>query len=330
MLHIHNGDCSANIAKQTKLPGEHFAWREALIDGPAPAGLSDAEWRSTRARHLSESYEVDFKQCAAELLAQEQKLETFVEHDEVVLWFEHDLFCQTNLLFLLDWFGKQKLGATKLSLICIGEYPGVENFHGLGELSPEQLESLFPDRQNVSARQLALAASAWQTYCSRDPRDIENLLQTDTSALPFLKAAFKAHLKRFPSTKNGLGQIENSSLQLVHAGFKSFLEIFPRFIETEPVYGLGDAQFSRALQRLSDAGQPLLTIEAAHNGNKPLISGNLGKVKMEITELGAAVMRGDGDFVSLNGIDQWFGGVYLSGERNLWRWDDEQKKLVFS
>ena len=96
MLHIHNGDSSANIAKQSSLPGEHFAWREALIEGPTPAGLEGEEWRRVRARHLSEAYGVDFQECERGLLAQENKLAAFSDHDEVVLWFEHDLFCQTK------------------------------------------------------------------------------------------------------------------------------------------------------------------------------------------------------------------------------------------
>src|SRR5258705_2830960 len=130
MLHIHNGDSSAGTAKQSSLPGEHVAWRESLITGPTPGGLSRSEWRSMRASHLSEAYGVDKQECEQELLRQEEALATFSDHDEVVLWFEHDLFCQLHLIYLLDWFSQRALGKTKLSLICIGEFPGKENFRG--------------------------------------------------------------------------------------------------------------------------------------------------------------------------------------------------------
>ena len=92
MLHIHNGDSSADTAKQSSLAGEHFAFRESLITGPTPSGLSGDEWRRVRAAHLSESYGVDEGECEQGLLRQEEKLASFSEHDEVVLWFEHDLF----------------------------------------------------------------------------------------------------------------------------------------------------------------------------------------------------------------------------------------------
>jgi hypothetical protein len=39
MLHIHNGDSTANKMKEAEFPGEHFAFREALATGPAPRGL---------------------------------------------------------------------------------------------------------------------------------------------------------------------------------------------------------------------------------------------------------------------------------------------------
>jgi hypothetical protein len=172
MLHIHNGDCSAGIARRSSLPGEHFAWRESLITGPTPAGLLADDWRKLRAQLLSESYGVDLQECERGLLTQEEKLRTFSEHEEVVLWFEHDLFCQLHFLYLLDWFAVQPLGTTKLSLICINHFPGKQNFRGLGELSPDEFASLFPARAEVTAPQLKLAQAAWRAYCSPTPSDI--------------------------------------------------------------------------------------------------------------------------------------------------------------
>jgi len=144
MLHIHNGDSTAGTARQANIPGEHIAWREALVCGPTPAGLSEQEFIDTRARHLADSYNVPIEKCRAELRAMHEALASFSEHDEVVLWFEHDLFCQVQLIYLMHWFAGRDLGLTKLSLICINEFPGVQIFHGLGQLNEEQLLSLFP------------------------------------------------------------------------------------------------------------------------------------------------------------------------------------------
>jgi hypothetical protein len=334
MLHLHNGDSSADTAKQSTLAGEHFAWRESLITGPTPAGLSGDDWRRVRAAHLSEGYGEDKHECERGLLKQEEKLASFSEHDEVVLWFEYDLFCQLHLLYLLDWFSRRNLGNTKLSLICIGEFPGKENFRGLGELNPEQLASLFSSRQQVTSQQLKLAASAWQAYCSPNPTDIENVLDGDTSALPFLRAALQAHLERFPSTKNGLGRIENVALKLINGGLHTFTDLFQRFGDLAPVYGLGDAQLWLALQRMAAAGQGFLRIAGLENGpdaeqvQRVLTTEVVGNAQLEITELGESALKGEADFVNINGADLWLGGVHLNDRNNLWRWDGDSGQIV--
>lgn len=328
MLHIHNGDAAADIAKQTKLPGEHFAWREALVEGPTPADTSDDQWRKLRATHLSEFYEVDVNETENALRLQQEKLSTFPEHDEVVFWFEHDLFCQINLLYLLDWFAQRDLGKTKLSLVFIGEFAGVPNFRGLGELSPEQLASLFPKRQPVAVAQMDLARAAWEAYCSPDPTAIERLLKTDTSAIPFLRQALQLHLERFPNISNGLGRIQNRGLELIHSGLHKFGELFRRFGEVEPSYGLGDAQFWISLKQMSDARQPLLKNENGSSTHEKAGAENFSRAAFEMTDAGTEVLRGRSDFVELNGIDQWLGGVHLNGKEHLWRWDDRKHQLA--
>lgn len=339
MLHIHNGDCSANTAKQSSVQGEHFAWREDLIEGPTPAGLEGAEWRKVRARHLSESYGLDLNHCKRRLLDQEKNLESYQAHEEVVLWFEHDLFCQVHLLYLLNWFSQRNLGRTRLSLICVNQFPGKQNFRGLGELDSEQLASLFTGRTEVSGAELQIATLGWQAYRSSDPTDLEKFLQTDTSSLPFLGTALLAHLMRFPSTKNGLGKIENRGLELIHEGEKSFIDVFSRFGAAEPVYGLGDAQFWLALQRLTLAKQPLLKLENGENASKEMLTeydrvglspDRARKTTFELTELGKSVLRGEADFVALNGIDLWLGGVHLQDQNYPWRWNEGSETIVFT
>lgn len=331
MLHIHNGDSTADTAKLSTLPGEHFAFREALVEGPTPLSHDGTEWRSIRARHLSEAYG-DVKECERELEEQEHKLGSFADHEEVVLWFEHDLFCQINLLYLLDWFSHRQLGDTTLSLVCIDNFPGVTDFRGLGQLDAKQLASLFPNREVVESRAFELASLSWRAYCSPDPTRIEQILETETSALPFLGAALRAHLKRFPSVRNGLGMIENLSLELARRHSANFTELFSGFAASAPVYGFGDAQFGLTLTRLISAKHPALTMTGTNriNPTQPPKLDSLQNAKFEITELGLAMLRGEVDFVSVNGIDSWLGGVHLKGSGTLWRWNDQSERVVSS
>jgi hypothetical protein len=327
MLHIHDGESSAQTSRESTIPGRHFGWREALISGPAPSDVSPAQWRQIRAKHLSDYYGVDRLKAAEDLLRQEEVLASFAEYEEVVLWFEHDLFCQTNLLYLLDWFAGRDLGKTRLSMICIGAFPGIEKFRGLGQLNADQMASLFTTRHEVSAAELNLATRAWQAYRSVDPTEIEKLLETDTSAMPFLERALQLHLARFPFVRNGLGRIENLGLQLIRSGSNTFTKLFAAFGDEEPVYGLGDCQFWLALNQMTHARKPLLTVKNGIGSAHELSSEEIRNGCFEITETGVAVLQSEADFVALNGIDLWLGGVHLS-EENLWRWDDETRRIV--
>jgi Domain of unknown function (DUF1835) len=328
MLHILNGESTANTLRQSTFAGEKIAFRDALIAGPAPRGLSNVEWRTVRAQHLSDAYGVNLAECELGLLQQEQTLSGFSNHEEIVLWFEDDLFCYVNLLYLLDWFSQRDLGMTKLSLISIGAFPDIEKFRGLGQLNIDQLSSLFESRHEVTGSELKLAAAAWEAYCSPEPLSIEALLRNDTSALPFLDQALRAHLARFPSTRNGLGRIEDRGLELIRDGSKEFVQLFPRFADAEPVYGLGDFQFYLALKRLCDAQAPLLMAKSGI-GSSALDSDQILKTSFQLTDYGKAVLEGTTDFVELNGIDLWLGGVHLSEKNKVWRWDESRQQIAY-
>jgi hypothetical protein len=52
-------------------------------------------------------------------------------------------------------------------------------------------------------------------------------------------------------------------------------------------------------------------------------------MSFEITKVGESVHDGQADFVEMNGIDTWLGGVRLLGKSNLWRWDDAAQRLSY-
>ena len=322
MLHIHNGDSTANTLREFGFPGEHLAFQEVLMEGPTPGGLSPEEWVRIRAKFLAESYELKLEDSEKGLLKQEAALARFTEHDETILWFEHDLFCQINLIYLLDWFAKQPKANTRLSLVCIDRFPGKESFRGLGELTGEQLASLFERRHEVADIEFDLATRAWAAYRANHPEEIIQLLEEDTSAMPFLGAALRLHFTRFPSVKNGLNRIEDKSLEMISNGANGFKSLFPLFNNAYPVYGMGDSQFWCALKRLGKAGTPLITIRGAGEGAPEFKSSRFHDASFELTETGRAVLAAERDFIDINGIDLWLGGVHLV-HGAVWRWDEQ-------
>ena len=136
-LHIHSGDSAANQLRQTSVPGDTLVWCDPVIRGPISSEWSASEWQENRARFLVDAeHHTTEKDAVQRLVESDKHLERFHEYKEVVLWFDACWFCQTILIRLLDWFSRQDLGGTELSLICPGTFPGIENFRGLGQLEP--------------------------------------------------------------------------------------------------------------------------------------------------------------------------------------------------
>src|SRR5262249_51166413 len=139
MLHIANGDSVAGTLLHSAVPGDKFAFREDLTSGPTPDGLSTADWIRLRADFLTRKYELTLEDCFKELIDQQAVLESHSRHQETVLWFAHDLNCQIHLISVLSLFNSLQPESNKISLICIGEFPGVDPFMCLGQLNAEKL-----------------------------------------------------------------------------------------------------------------------------------------------------------------------------------------------
>lgn len=224
MLHITNGDCAGDTLKHAGLGGDVSTHADVLHEGPVPAGLSDEALHEVRSRFVAARGYCSYDHAVDCAVRWHASLERAAREDEVVLWFEHDLFDQLILIKLLDWLARHPHPA--LSLICIDHFPGVGPFFGLGQLSAEQLASLFPFRQLVTRAQLELGSHAWRAFRSSNPEDVQAVLAEDTSALPFLAAALRRHLEEFPSTDNGLTRTERQMLQVAERSPSTVVELF--------------------------------------------------------------------------------------------------------
>ncbi|WP_409344294.1 sigma-70 family RNA polymerase sigma factor [Paenibacillus sp. MBLB4367] len=329
VLHITNGDSVAEKLRQGVVQGDILAWREVYSEGPVFLDAAAAANRTVRAQYLEKAMGVPSEVFVRGSEEQEQTLASFRKYDEIVLWFEHDLFDQTMLCYLLHWFAERPPGRTKLSLLCIGTYPGIELFRGLGQLSVKQLETLSGTWQTVGQEELKLGKALWEAYCSPDPGKLAELLQKDTSALPFANNAFRLHLSRFPSVHNGLGIVEQTTLEMVRNGLGTPLDLFRHAGDRLHELGMGDLQYWHCLAKLSQGPKPLLAIDGSQafpDFKDPAPSFHRSRV--DLTELGLRVLEGKEDWIAVNGIDEWYGGVHLHGRAVPWRWDTSQQKLV--
>jgi hypothetical protein len=323
MLHVTNGDCAAELIHQAGVAGPVLPWRDVLHEGPVPAGLSLDELRPVRAQFYADAAWDTYETSLDHFARRDATLMTFAEHDEVVLWFEHDLYDQLQLVQLLAFFARRDLTIVKLSLVCTDEY--------LGSCTITRLQELFEARHEVSSRERDAGQRAWNAFSSADPTDVLSVLQEGTPALPFLNGALRRHLQQFPSTSNGLSRSELQALEAIAGGATSLRDAFVVSQAREERLFLGDATFAWYLEQLSDGNNALLSLaegEAIWLPRQDTASQReFWNRRAVLTETGRAVLAGELDRIAVRGIDRWFGGVHVSGSNIEWRWDPAVQQL---
>lgn len=334
MMHITNGDSAAITLRASGVPGEVLPWRDVLHEGPVPAGLSLTELSDVRARFIAEQrLGGAYDDVLAGFRERDAALAGCTTHDEVVLWFEHDLYDQLQLLQLLDWFADHERGATRLSLISIGSLPGRVTFGGLGELTTLELAGLFPTRYAVTEAELSLGRTAWHAFRSPDPTAIERVLVGDTSALPFLHAALHRHLEEFPSAENGLSRTERELLTVIKAGSQTLRAVFTAWQATEDTIFMGDTPLWMHLRFLAADPHPLVALADGGSFRMPAEFASPDEFvgqRVVLTDAGRVVLAGQADQIALRGVNRWLGGAHLQAGGPFWRWQTQRQQLVQS
>ena len=104
-------------------------WDDVLHEGPVRAGLNVAAMRDARADFLAGCGWGSRDEIVRSLAARDAALENLQRVDEIVLWFEHDLYDQLQILQILDRLpldGGPTLTAVPNDDYLIGLMPGLK------------------------------------------------------------------------------------------------------------------------------------------------------------------------------------------------------------
>jgi hypothetical protein len=294
--------------------------------------LSDTELLDVRMRYLAgpagRTWEAwtgsdPFLDPANDMRQWRAAIERHESYDELILWFEHDLFDQLNLIQLLTWIRDHLAARDRVSLICIGSFPGHPQFKGLGELTPDDIASLLDRRQPVVEPQYQVARHAWQAVREPTPETLDELRQHNTSALPYLAPAITRFLQEYPWTRDGLSRTERRLLELADREAIALWKAFPRMHEGEQVYYITDGSLAACAEALSHTSPPLVTLDDSRAGEGHVLRGIVA-----LTDTGRSVLAGESDRVEICGIDRWLGGVHLQTGGELWRWDATRQRVT--
>ena len=249
LLHVTNGESAGNTLRQTTLGGAVLPWQDTLHEGPVPA-LPRKELLRTRARFLADCGWGRQPALLSSLERRDQQLLDALRDAHVVLWFEHDLYDQLQLLDVLTLAHTAEAAP---ELIVIGSFPGKPSIAGLGELTARELETLWPSRHLAEQPALETAAAAWAALQAPEPTALAEWATQDTTDLPFLAPALQRLLEELPAPTNGLSRTEQHALEAIDAGARTPPAAFVAAQRLEDARFLGDTWFYRSLSVLGQA-----------------------------------------------------------------------------
>jgi redox-sensitive transcriptional activator SoxR len=326
-LHVTNGESAANTLRRTALGGAVLSWQDALHEGPVPS-QPRAALLHTRATFLSECGWGSRPAILSSLELRDRHLCEALEGGvEVVLWFEHDLYDQ---LQLLDVLALAHGAGVAPEAIVVDAFPGRPGFRGLGELRADELETLWPARRAVSQDAVGSAAKAWEALRAPEPQALTRWVTEESRDLPFLASALERLLEELPAPSDGLSGTERRALRAIEEGARTPAAAFVVAQDLEDAPFLGDTWFYRALVAVGRGRARLVEVDRGEELPlaPPLSDGRVfAHLPLRLTDEGERVLRGESDRVDALGIDRWVGGTHVT-TASAWRWDPAGRRLV--
>jgi hypothetical protein len=315
-LHVTNGDAAAERIAALVTPEPVLPWRDMLHDGPVPDGFELEELSAARARYLAERYRLDPERTQREFQNRDRQLrEALAQGAELVLWFEHDLYDQLQLVQLLDLIGQEAVPAGRVRLAQADAF--------LKDLKPAALKELGTLAAPVRQDQIELATATWSAFRAPTPEGLARLGETDTAALPWLAPALGRLLEELPTDYPGLSATERYILEELGPGPLPADELHARCRGRERIPFLGDWPFFAVLDEL--AAEPLPLVAGPPLGGFPFEGGEASRsaylaTEVRITHNGELVREGRLDRTAAKPLDRWLGGTHLTND-DFWRWE---------
>ncbi len=297
-LHITNGDSVVYTFKKAGILGTHLPWRDALEEGPVPGSLPLEECSRIRGAYLASRGGGKPIRVLHDLQARDAVIRRAPEFDEVVLWFEHDLYDQLQMLQVLDVLRAMELEPGRVSIVQSDSY--------LGSMTAEEIVMLHPKRRTVTRAMFDRASVLWNDFCSANPPALLAASANEHAGFPFLRTGLRRLCEEYPWIDDGLSRSQRQALQSVAQGAARNDELFRRAQAREEAPFLGDTMFYAILNDLRGGAAPLIEDEDG---------------LFVPTALGRRALAGDADWLEAAPADRWIGGVHLFGS-NPPRWDD--------
>jgi hypothetical protein len=296
-LHITNGNNLTDYLKDLQYEGHFLTWQEMLCEGPTIEHIDSDEFFNLRKNFLQDFYDIEINED--ELWEELDILNHTDQFQEIVLWFEYDLFCHINLIAILSLLEQKKV-RLPLYLVCSGRVKGEKELKSLTELKPVQLLQHYKNKIKLSSEDSELMSALWRIYCGTDHNLFKPYI-VQKSSFPYLSNCLKAHLERFPNSETALSILETHTLQMISDyNIKSKRHLLGYILNFQGYYGFGDMQINKMIDLLEmfysqEENQLVLNkkgheaIEQQHNFSSefkaPMIFGGVNKLDFQFSKI---------------------------------------------
>ena len=376
-LLITNGDSTGDmLERSTCIEGEVLCWRDLLHDGPV-LDLPYSEYSAARIQYLHQlclqginfqnAYEnescaaidSDLKTKIADDFRQRAATLTQLNlYDEIILFFEHDLYDQLQLAEICHRLLEYPAQLPPISIICINNHHEIPYFHGLGQLSIPMLEALYSaHKHKLSNLQLKAGQAVWHALVASDPIQLSKMAQEPVLGWPFMQSALQRYCREYPAKETGLtltqtyllmtllkapdelpalehhlkrleqsGQLQGTTsaeqrYYEILMGPATFRRIFHHLQQLEEAPFMGNLSVKSELQQLIMASVPYVS------GTEIKRQDGSTETEFSLTHEGAEALQGLRHWLDGNNYNCWRGAVNISHE-NAWEWCQPERVLV--
>lgn len=250
-LHITNGDDLTEKIQEMHFSGDLVTWREMLCEGPCVQDVGDPEFLKLRKKFLKDSYGISAQEYQKKFITELDRLKKIGPYDEIVLWFEFDLFSHMNMLAMMA-FLLQHGKKSPFSLVCSRKLEGEKELTPLSELSKKHLQNHYTHRIFLSEDDVSTAELIWELYCSQNPKRLTSEIKKSTN-FEYLASSIRAHIERFPNAHTGLNSLEVNVLKLIKKHeITSLQQLLGYALKYQGYYGYVDIQMERIIHKLQD------------------------------------------------------------------------------
>jgi len=317
-LIITNGSSSVELIAQLGLPADLLSWDDVLHDGPLRFNGDWRQFSEDRAEALTALGFGEHQQIHRQFLKRDSLFADAGQYQEVVLWFEHDLYDQLQLVQII----------CQLSDSIAVEHPvtAILTDQHISSYTRAQRQRQWQQRRPLNDAQRILAHDAWLALTATEPVGLLKVAQ-HAAALPHLQAALERWFGEYPDPQAGLSLTERYILEALSRSEEMRPgPLFGAYSSKETASFMGDWSFWRYLWGLTQGPAPAVrTRHGASLVYPPKVNGaDFLQQSLQLTDVGRAILAGDHQWFCHPWQQRWLGGVSQGGCDH-WRWHAQRR-----